>query len=68
MNLVVTETPFGEDRQLAHRDARDGNADWGAGHVDDADLTLTTDYVTAREIFMSAATRRPACRRSWRAR
>lgn len=52
MNLVVTETPFGEDRQL-HIGARDGKADWGTGHVTDADLTLTTDYATAREIFMS---------------
>jgi hypothetical protein len=52
MNLVVTDTPFGEDRQL-QIGARDGAADWGTGHVADADLTLTTDYVTAREIFMS---------------
>ncbi len=52
MNLVVTETPFGADRQL-HVGAHDGKADWGAGHVADADLTLTTDYATAREIFMS---------------
>jgi hypothetical protein len=52
MNLVVTDTPFGEDRQL-HIGAREGKADWGTGHVADADLTLTTDYGTAREIFMS---------------
>jgi SCP-2 sterol transfer family len=52
MNLVVTETPFGEDRNL-HVGARDGKADWGSGHSADADLTLTTDYATARDIFMS---------------
>lgn len=52
MNLVVTDTPFGEDRRL-HVGARDGRADWGTGHATDADLTLTTDYATAREIFMS---------------
>jgi putative sterol carrier protein len=52
MNLVVTDTPFGEDR-LLHIGAKDGHADWGAGHTADADLTLTTDYVTAREIFIS---------------
>jgi putative sterol carrier protein len=52
MNLVVTDTPFGEDRQL-HVGARDGKADWGTGHLADADLTLTTDYVTAKDIFMS---------------
>ena len=27
--------------------------DWGAGHAEIADLTLTTDYVTAREIFLA---------------
>ena len=52
MNLVVTDTPFGEDR-LLHVGARDGKADWGIGHATDPDLTLTTDYETAREIFMS---------------
>jgi hypothetical protein len=52
MNLVVTDTPFGEDRNL-HVGARDGKADWGSGHSTDADLTLTTDYATAKDIFMS---------------
>jgi hypothetical protein len=52
MNLVVTDTPNGSDRRL-HVGARDGKADWGAGHAADADLTLTTDYDTARDIFMS---------------
>jgi hypothetical protein len=51
MNLTVTDTPFGEDRRL-HVGARDGKTDWDSGHADDADLALTTDYVTAREIFM----------------
>ena len=52
MNLVVTDTPFGVDR-LLHIGAKDGHADWGAGHATHADLTLTTDYVTARDIFIS---------------
>ena len=52
MNLVVTDTPFGEDR-LLDIGAKDGHADWGPGHAADADLTLTTDYVTARDIFIS---------------
>jgi hypothetical protein len=53
MNLVVTETPFGEDRVL-HIGARDGHASWGEGLVEGADLTLTADYVTARDILVSA--------------
>lgn len=52
MNLIVTDTPFGDDREL-HVGARDGKADWGSGHLADADLTLTTDYATAKDIFMS---------------
>jgi hypothetical protein len=53
MNLVVTETPFGEDR-LLHIGTHEGRAAWGRGHLDGADLTLTTDYLTAREILVSA--------------
>jgi putative sterol carrier protein len=52
MNLLVTDTPFAEDRRL-NIAMQGGNADWSAGHVDRADLTLTTDYVTAREVLMS---------------
>ena len=52
MNLVVTDGPDGEDR-LLHIGTADGHADWGPGHVGDADLTLTTDFATARAIFVS---------------
>lgn len=52
MNLVVTETPFGAERHL-HVGARGGRGHWGIGHVPDADLTVTTDYETAREILLS---------------
>ncbi len=44
MNLVVTDTPVRRRPPPAHRDAATAHADWGAGHADDADLTLTTDY------------------------
>jgi hypothetical protein len=53
MNVVVTGTPFGDDRRL-HFDTADGEPVWGHGHLDNADLTLTTDYGTAREIFVGA--------------
>ncbi|MEX1006952.1 MAG: SCP2 sterol-binding domain-containing protein [Acidimicrobiia bacterium] len=52
MNLLVTGTPFPEDRRL-HIAMQEGTADWSGGHADGADLTLTTDYVTARDILMS---------------
>jgi hypothetical protein len=56
MNLVVTSSPNGSPDggdQLLHVGTNDGSADWGPGHLDTADLTLTTDYVTARDIFVS---------------
>lgn len=52
MNLVVTDTPFGAEKHL-HVGARDGRGHWGIGHVPDADLSITTDYETAREILLS---------------
>ena len=52
MNVTVTETPFGAERQL-HIGAKGGQGVWGLGHVDGADLQLTTDYATAREVFVA---------------
>jgi hypothetical protein len=52
VNLVVTETPFGDERHM-HMGARDGRGHWGIGHLDDADVTLTTDYGTAKDVFVS---------------
>jgi hypothetical protein len=52
MNLTVTDTPFAEDRQF-HVAALAGEPDWGMGHLMQPDLTLTTDYATAKDIFMS---------------
>jgi len=52
MNLVVTDTPFGAEKHL-HVGARDGRGHWGIGHAADADLSVTTDYETAREILLS---------------
>ena len=52
VNLVITETPFGDERQM-HMGARDGKGEWGVGHTADADVTLTTDYATAKQVFAS---------------
>ena len=52
VNVTVTETPFGDERQL-HMGAREGRGHWGRGHADDADVTLTTDYETARDVLIS---------------
>jgi hypothetical protein len=52
MNLVITDTPFDSDVEM-HIKAVDGKGDWGRGHVEDGDVTLTTDFATARDIFVS---------------
>lgn len=52
VNLVITDTPFGDERQM-HMGAHDGKGEWGKGHRADADVTLTTDYVTAKQVFAS---------------
>jgi hypothetical protein len=51
LNLVITGTPFG-DREF-HMGARDGSTLFGQGHLDGADVTLTTDAATARDVFVS---------------
>jgi hypothetical protein len=52
MNLVVIETPFDDDVEF-HMGAEDGKPLMGKGHLDPADLTLTTDYATAKEVFVA---------------
>ena len=51
VNLVITDTPFGE-RQM-FMGSKDGSAAMGEGHTEGADVTLTTDYGTAKEVFIA---------------
>ena len=51
MNLVITGSPFG-DREF-HMGSKDGDPLFGRNHLDGADVTLTTDYATARDVFVS---------------
>ena len=52
VNLVVTDTPFGEDKSM-HMGNVDGKALMGGGHREGADVTMTTDYATAKEVFVA---------------
>jgi len=52
VNIVVTGSPFGEECQM-HMGAKDGKGEMGQGLIDDADVTLTTDYGTAKDVFVS---------------
>jgi hypothetical protein len=51
LNMVVTETPWGERHM--HMGAVEGQAKMGQGHAEGADVTLTTDYATAKDVFIS---------------
>lgn len=52
VNLNVTDTPFGTDKQF-HMGSIDGVALMGGGHKEPGDVTLTTDYATAKAVFIS---------------
>ena len=53
MNQVITDTPFGPDPIEMHLDTSDGVPRIDRGHVDDADVTITTDYETAKALFVA---------------
>lgn len=50
MNQVVTDVPFGDGTFNGHLDTSGGEAVMEVGHLDNADLTVTTDYATAKAI------------------
>jgi len=52
MNQVVTEVPFGDGTINLHMDTSGGSLELGTGHLDDADLTVTLDYATAKAILV----------------
>jgi len=52
MNLVVTELPFGDGDLQAHVVTTAGELDVDKGHVEDADLTVTLDYATAKALLV----------------
>ncbi len=50
MNLEVTD---GDTTVPFHMGSKDGETLFGKGHLDTADLTLSTDIDTAREVFIA---------------
>src|SRR5688500_14779383 len=49
---VITDVPFGEGSIDAHMDTSGGELKMDLGHLDDAELTVTLDYDTAKAIFV----------------
>jgi len=52
MNLVVTGAPFGDGEVSAHVDTTTGDLLIEQGALDDAEVTVTTDFETARKLFV----------------
>jgi putative sterol carrier protein len=52
MNQIITGVPFGESELKLYMDTSTGEMVMEKGQLDDADVTVTTDYETARKIFV----------------
>jgi Zn-dependent metalloprotease len=52
MNQVITGVPFGDGEVKLHMDTSSGEVVLDKGHMDDAEVTVTTDYETAKAIFV----------------
>jgi hypothetical protein len=52
MNQVITDVPFGDGTLDSHMDTSSGELVMEEGHLDEADLTVTLDYDTAKAIFV----------------
>jgi putative sterol carrier protein len=53
MNQVITDVPFDETGQVRlFMDTSEGQVHMELGELENADVTVTTDYETARKIFV----------------
>ncbi len=52
MNVVVRDAPFADDDLKMFIDTRSGLAEIGSGHLDDGEVTVTTDHATAKALFV----------------
>jgi hypothetical protein len=52
MNQVITEVPFGTGTINAHVDTSSGSLEMDIGHLEQADVTVTLDYATAKAVFV----------------
>lgn len=54
MNQIITDVPFGEGTVNSHMDTSSGEVEMDTGHLENADVTVTLDYETAKAIFVDA--------------
>jgi len=51
-NLVITDAPFADHDIEGHVDTTGGSVSIDEGHIDDPELTVKTDYATAKTLFV----------------
>lgn len=52
-NVIIKDTPFEDGQILGYIDSSDGSILLEVGQLDDPELTVTTDYLTAQALFVS---------------
>ena len=52
INQVVTEVPFGDEEVASYLDTSSGRVVMELGALEDPDVTVTTDYETAKALFV----------------
>ena len=52
INQVITDVPFGDGTVHAYIDSSDGSLELELGELDEPDVTLTTDYETAKAMVV----------------
>ena len=52
MNLTITDVPFGSGTLESHLDTSSGAPELDLGHLENPDVAVTTDYETAKAIFV----------------
>lgn len=52
INQIVTDVPFGDGRVETYVDTSSGEMVMEFGQLEDADVTVTTDYRTAQVLFV----------------
>jgi hypothetical protein len=53
INLIVNDSPFGDEPINSYVDTTSGSLVMELGQLDDPDVTVTTDYETARALFLA---------------
>jgi putative sterol carrier protein len=52
INVITTKVPFGDGSISAYIETSNGSLEMELGSIEEADLTVTTDYETARKLFV----------------